>query len=290
VSGGATIQLQRVPLAAEDGPRAGSVVVVSLAREEAANSFNAALIGELTAALMGLAKDDDARVIVLRGKGKHFSAGADLNWMRAAATLTHAENLEDALLLTQLYEALANLPQPTVGVAFGSTMGGGVGLLAACDVVVADAAARFSLSEVRLGILPAVIMPYVARKLAPGSLRRLMLTGRIFGADEAEHVGLVARIAAAGTLATAVLEEVDALLAAAPTAQAAIKRLHSHLMRNGLAQGPYTAEAIAAARVSQAGQAGLAAFFAKTKAPWTARADVAAWMRVFGATAGGAVV
>jgi methylglutaconyl-CoA hydratase len=283
------IQVDQVPLVAE-GDSGGHVTVVSLARESAANSFNAELIAELTRTLEGLAKQSDVRAVVLRGKGKHFSAGADLNWMRAAATLTHAENLEDALRLTQLFEALASLPQPTVAVAVGSTMGGGVGLLAACDVVVADAAARFSLSEVRLGILPAVIMPYVARRIVPGALRRLMLTGRIFGADEAERVGLVTRVAAAGALATTALEEVDALLAGAPSAQAAIKRLHTHLMRNGLAQGPQTAEAIAAARVSEAGQAGLAAFFAKAKTPWAARVDVAAWTRVLGPSEGAPVV
>lgn len=246
------------------------VAVISLNRPEAANSFNDAVIDEMVAHLETVRGTKNVRACVLRGKGKHFSAGADLGWMKAAAKLGFDENTKDAQSLTRLFEALSTLPIPTLGVITGSAFGGAVGLTACCDVALASEKARFALSEVKLGLLPAVILPYLARKMRPGQLRRLALTGKIFSAQEAYEYGLVERVAGEENLEQAIREELDLLLAGSPEAQAAVKALHSKIVTDSLKQGPHTAEAIAKARTSQAGQAGLQSFFDKTAAPWAA--------------------
>jgi methylglutaconyl-CoA hydratase len=264
-SGGVT-ELRRIPLQ----PAAGDehVAVLALNRPEAANSFNDAVIRELVAHLKELKETPACRALVLRGKGRHFSAGADLGWMKASAQLGYDDNIRDAKGLIDLFESLANLPMPTLAVVTGSAFGGAVGLTACCDVAIAAESARFCLSEIKLGIIPAVILPYLARKMAPGQLRRHALTGRIFDAREAERFGLVQRVAPDAELEAAVREEVNGVLAGAPTAQAAVKVLHQRIVRESLAQGPHTAEAIAALRVAPAAQAGFAAFFAKQPVPW----------------------
>lgn len=252
---------------------AGSIAVLSIDRPEAANAFDAAVITALTKGLLAVTEQaksqpGSVRALVLRGQGKHFSAGADLNWMRAAAKLSYADNLRDAGTLTTLFESLANLPIPSLALVQGSAFGGAVGLAAAADIVIAEKTAKFALSEVRLGLLPAVILPYLARRLTPQSLRRLALSGRVFTADEAMAAGLVSVLVDAGGLEAAARTELEQLLGGAPEAQAELKSLLSHLAGTGNAQGARTAEAISKLRAGPVGQAGLQAFFEKKPAPW----------------------
>jgi methylglutaconyl-CoA hydratase len=255
-------------------PGGGSVAELALNRPDAANAFNAAMIRELIAhidAVGQAARRGECRALLLRGRGKHFSAGADLAWMQAAAKLTYEGNIQDAEQLTHLFEGLVNLPVPTLAVATGAVYGGAVGLVAACDWAVAAGSAKFCLSEVKLGLLPAVILPYLARKMRPGQLRRHGLSGRIFTAVEAAEYGLVEVVADEPALAATVRAELGTLLQAGPEAQAAFKALHHYVQQDGGKQGEHTAAAIAKARTSAAGQAGLAAFFAKTPPPWVRR-------------------
>lgn len=249
----------------------GTIAVLSLSRPEAANSFNDAVISELVESLAKVQAEKRCRALILRGKGKHFSAGADLAWMRAAQVLSYDANVADAKQLTRLFEALSELRVPTVALVTGSAFGGAVGLTACCDVAIAADSAKFCLSEVRLGLMPAVILPYLARKMQPGQLRRLALSGRVFTAAEALAFGLVQKVAPATKLNEAVHEELEQLLQGGPEAQSALKALFQRVTKDSFAQGPHTAEGIAKLRTGEEGQAGLAAFFAKTLAPWVER-------------------
>jgi methylglutaconyl-CoA hydratase len=244
------------------------VAILTLARPEAANSFNAAVIAELSTHLTRVAGHPDVRCLVLRGAGKHFSAGADLTWMRDAAKLNYAENVADAGRLASMFEALANLRVPTVAVVGGSAFGGAVGLIAACDIAIAASDARFALSEVKLGLLPAVILPYLARRMPGAPLRRWALTGRPFTASEALSAGLLTRVVPAYDLEYAARDEVWALLQGSREAQEEFKNLWNVLAAKDFAQTKEAAEAIARLRTSSGGQAGLSAFFDKKPAPW----------------------
>lgn len=252
------------------GGRQGRIAVLSLSRPDAANSFNAAVISECVAHLKTVAGTKDVRALVLRGKGKHFSAGADLAWMKASAALSYQDNLKDSGHLTELFESLAQVNVPTIAAVHGSAFGGAVGLTACCDIAIATMGARFALSEVKLGLAPAVIMPYLARKMRPGALRRYALTGKIFSADEALAAGLVERVVPEADLDAAVRDELNAILAGSLEAQAATKALLARVIREGHQQAPHTAETIARLRTSPSGQAGLKSFFDKQPAPWAA--------------------
>lgn len=258
-------QLKKVPVAVG---RDDFVAVLTLNRPDVANALSASVITELTIHLQSVATDSHCRALVLRGNGKHFSAGADLGWMKEAAQLDYDGNVRDAEKLIALFEALANLPFPSLACVHGSAYGGAVGLAAACDIVLAVEGARFCLSEVKLGLIPAVILPYLVRKVAPGSLRHWAVSGRLIPTSEALAAGLVQRVVAASELDQALLEELNSLLQAAPEAQAAVKQLLREVIAAGAEQGPYTAAAIAKARVSLSGRTGLAAFFAKSSPSW----------------------
>lgn len=260
------VELKTLPVA--DG-RSDSVMLLSLDRPEAANSFNDAVIRELVQHLRTAKNNPKCRALVIRGKGKHFSAGADLAWMKASANLSLQDNARDARGLIDLFEALADVPFPTVAVVSGSAFGGAVGLAAACDIAVAAESARFCLSEIKLGIMPAVILPYLARKMRPGALRRFGLTGKLFSATEARECGLIERVVKDDELEAAVKEELNLLLQGSPEAQAALKQLIHRVTTDSLKQGSHTAEAIAVMRTSASGQAGLGAFFDKKPAPWS---------------------
>lgn len=268
MSGGSATELAWRTLPAVGG-ESGRLAVLSLNRPDAANSFNDVVIREMIDHLVAVARAKDCRALVVRGKGKHFSAGADLAWMKASAQLGYEDNIKDARNLIGLFEALCHLPVPTLAVVTGSAFGGAVGLTACCDVALASEGARFCLSEIKLGLMPAVILPYLARKLQPGQLRRLALTGRLFSATEAETFGLVQRVASDDRLEQAVREELNGFLAGSPEAQSALKELLHKVQSESLRQGPHTAEGIAGLRVSASGQAGLQSFFDKRPAPWT---------------------
>lgn len=244
--------------------------VLQINRPDQANAFSAVILREITEVLQVAKKDSRLRAIVIAGRGKHFSAGADLQWMQASRHLGLDENFEDAKILTGMFEQVSNMPVPTIAVVQGAAYGGAVGLAACCDVVIAAESAKFCLSEVRLGLLPAVISPYVARRIGLSQLSRFGLTAKVISAEEALRIGLADRVVQGPSeaLEQAVREELNLILAAGPGAQIQLKKLVGELRERKLVQGDYTAEAIAAARRSEQGQQGLDAFFAKRKAPW----------------------
>jgi methylglutaconyl-CoA hydratase len=238
--------------------RDGPVLRVTLARPERRNAFDAALIAELTQAFSDVG---DARAVVLAGEGESFCAGADVEWQRSSIDLSYDDNVEDALRLYRMCEAIDGCPAPVVAQVHGYALGGGAGLVACADVAVAAEDAIFGFTEVRLGIVPAVISPFVLAKIGPGAGRRWFLTGERFGADVALRIGLVHEIAA--DPAEAVERIVDALLAGGPEAVRGAK-----LLVRERPTGRETAEIAAARRTSEEGQAGLRAFLDKGTPPW----------------------
>lgn len=252
------------------------IAALTLDRPERHNAFDDGLIGELLEALHRLAADDSVRAVVLRAAGKSFSAGADLNWMRRMADYDEAQNRADAMQLAELMRCLNTLPKVTVACVQGAAFGGGVGLIACCDIALASESARFSLSEVRLGLIPAAISPYVVRAIGERAARRYMLTAERFDAAEARRLGLVHEVVAAEQLDTRLQALLDILLQAGPAAQAAAKDLI--LAVAGKPVDPVlvedTAARIAAIRASREGREGLAAFLEKRKPDWVDKSDV----------------
>ena len=254
-----------------DSPAAGDVAVLTLNRPEQANALSPEMLEDLSRATVLIKRNPNARAALLMGKGKHFSAGADLGWMKASAALDFAANVADSEKLLHAFEALATLEIPTIALVHGAAYGGAVGLVAACDFAIACDSARFCLSEVKLGLLPAVITPYLARKIPHGDLRRLALSARIFDAEEALRCHLVTRVCTHEQRDLVIREELNPILQGGKSAQGAFKRLLDAVVIESMAQGGYTARAIAAARTSAEGQAGLAAFFAKQSSPWASQ-------------------
>jgi len=243
---------------------------ITLNRPEIHNAFDDRLIAELTTELTGLAQDTAVRAVVLTGSGKSFSAGADLNWMRRTASYGEAENLADARALARLMATLNELPKPTIARVNGTALGGGTGLVACCDIVIASAEAVFGTTEVRLGLIPSVIGPYVVAAIGVRQARRLMLTGERLGAAEAARIGLVHEMVAADALDGAVQTILAHLLKGGPNALAAAKALVRGLA--GRPIGPElidnTAERIAALRATPEAREGVTAFLAKRPPSW----------------------
>jgi len=248
----------------------GGVAVLAINRPDVHNAFNETVIARLTAALIALGDDPRVRVVVLRGRGRSFSAGADLDWMQRLGQLSEAENLADAQALARLMQTLDRLPKPTVAAVQGPALGGGVGLVACCDIAIASDTASFGLTEVRLGLIPAVISPYVVAAIGERACRRVFLTGERFGAAEALRLGLVNAVVAPEALDGAVVEAAGRLCAGAPEAQAAAKALLFTVARRptDTAVIQITAEAIARRRASAEGREGVAAFLAKRQPAW----------------------
>jgi len=247
------------------------IATVTLNRPEVHNAFDDATVAALTDAFSGLAADETVRVLVLTGAGRSFSAGADLNWMRAMAGYSKEENIADAERLANMLYALDMMPKPTVARVNGAALGGAVGLIGACDIAIAADRAVFGVTEVRLGLIPAVISPYVARSIGPRHARRFALTGERFGADEARHIGLVHETAPEAGLDAAVEAVLSDLLAGAPGAQADCKKLFREVWEQDRISGVVrsdTAWRIAERRGTDEAQEGMAAFFEKRKPSW----------------------
>lgn len=246
------------------------VARLTLTRQEVHNAFNDRLIAELTTALKGLESDPRVRLVVLAAEGKSFSAGADLNWMRAMAAYSEAENLRDSEALATLMRTLDRLAKPTLALVQGPAFGGGVGLVACCDIALAVDSASFALTEVRLGLIPSVISPYVIAAIGQRAARRYFLTAERFSAEEALRLGLVHKVVAADRLEQSAERLIDTLLAGGPLAQQAAKRLIFDIgarpLDDELVQE--TARRIASIRVSAEGQEGLSAFLEKRKPAW----------------------
>lgn len=250
--------------------RDGQVARLRLNRPELHNAFDAVLIAALTGALEAIANDDSVRVVVLEGEGTSFSAGADLNWMRGMAAASEAENRDDALALARLMRALDELPRPTIARVHGAAFGGGVGLVACCDIAIASTEAKFGLTESRLGLLPAVISPYVIEAIGPRQARRWFATAEMFDAATALQVGLLHQVVPGADLDAAVERQVDLLLKAGPvaaaSAKALVRRVAGQHYRDRLDAD--NAALIARLRVSDEGQEGLGAFLDKRKPRW----------------------
>ena len=247
------------------------VATVTLNRPEAHNAFNAEVIERLSEVLGDLAGADGVRVVLLEAVGKSFSAGADLNWMKHAADFTREENREDARALAEMLRRLNTLPKPTVALVQGAAFGGGVGLMAACDMVVAVRGAEFSLSEIKLGLIPATISPYVIAAIGERQARRYFLTGERFDADEACRIGLVHEVVEdAAALDAAGERIVERLFAAPPGALAAAKDLIAAVAGRPIDADVIedTARRIAERRTHAEAREGIAAFLEKRKPDW----------------------
>jgi len=251
--------------------RRQAVVTITLNRPEVHNAFDETLIAELTAGFTEAAADPDVRAIVLQGAGPSFCAGGDLNWMARMAAYSHAENLADAQALQGLFEAIVECPKVTLAQVHGAAMGGGVGLVAACDIALAAEEARFAFSEARIGLAPAVIAPYVIQKIGMGAARALFVTGERFGADEALRIGLVQQVVPSGELEAVAQRKVEGVLQAGPEAVAAAKRLLRAIAgKTPPEAAEATAECLAALRASPEGQEGIRAFLEKRKPDFAA--------------------
>lgn len=248
---------------------ADGVLTVTLDRPDVHNAFNDELIAEAIDLFSNI--DEQAvRAIVLEGSGKNFCAGADLNWMSRMMSYTREENVRDSSLLAKMYALIDSCPLPVVGRIRGAAIGGGVGLVSVCDIAIAMNDSMFGLSEVKLGILPAVISPYVIAKIGPTHARALFLTGERFEAERALRIGLVHRVVeSVEELDAAIYETVTQLRTSGPKAVRACKALIMHVASHDLAASvPYTIEAISERRVSAEGQEGMKAFLEKRKAEW----------------------
>jgi methylglutaconyl-CoA hydratase len=249
------------------------VTTLTLNRAEKHNAFDDAIISELTDKLVKLDNDKSVRVVVLTGAGKSFSAGADINWMRASAQYDEARNIEDALKLAELMSTLDGMRIPTIARVNGAAFGGGVGLIACCDIAVASTAAKFSLSEVRLGLVPSVISPYVIAAIGAHNARRYFLTADAITADKAREIGLIHEVSETEKQDAAVEREVALFLKGGPKALTAAKNLIagqvalSTSARRNLRSK--TAKILAQLRVSNEGQEGLSAFLEKRLPNWT---------------------
>ena len=250
--------------------RDGSVARVRLDRPELHNAFDAHLIAELTRTLVELGADPQLRVVVLEGAGASFSAGADLHWMRDMASASEAENRDDALALARLLRTLDTVPKPTIARVHGAAFGGGVGLVAACDIAIGVPEAKFGLTESKLGLLPAVISPYVIAAIGARQARRWFATSEIFDAAQAHRIGLLHEIVAAETLDATVQRQIELLLKAGPLAAASAKTLvrETTEARDANAIDAANVALIARLRVSPEGQEGIAAFLEKRKPAW----------------------
>lgn len=247
--------------------------VITLNRPEVHNAFDDALIETLNAALEKLDGDGAVRIVVLAAEGRSFSAGADLRWMQRMAGYSESENLEDARRLANLMRTLRRMRKPTVARVQGSAFGGGVGLVACCDIAVASEGARFALTEARLGLIPSVISPYLSRAMGERHARRYMLTGERFGAEEAYRLGLIHEVVPESVLDERVQTLVSIMLENGPGAMAAIKTLMDRVAGGPLddAMIEDTAKRIAKLRATEEGKEGVTAFLEKRKPRWPKR-------------------
>ena len=246
------------------------VETVTLNRPEVRNAFNDEVIAELTAVFLELAKRDEVRCIVLAGNGPAFCAGADLNWMKRMAGYTREENLADATQLARMLEVLFHCPKPTIAKVQGDVYAGGTGLVAACDMAVSVDTAQYCLSEVKLGLIPATISPYVIRAMGARAAHRYFLTAERFSAAEALRIGFVHEVVQSQELDGKVAEIAQALVNAGPEAVKACKKLlhdvAGHEITAGLVRK--TVEGIADIRASDEGREGVQSFLAKRKPSW----------------------
>jgi methylglutaconyl-CoA hydratase len=250
--------------------RAGKVATIWMNRPAVLNAFDEQLIAELASACEELDADASVRVVILAGRGKHFSAGADLNWMKRAAQFTHEQNIEDARKFANMLRTLSEMSKPTIARVQGAALGGGTGLTAACDMAIASSDALFSTSEVKFGIIPSAISPYVLRAIGPRHALRYFQSAERISADRALEIGLVGEVVPLAELDTSVGKLVDALLQGGPQAQKAAKELivavNGKTIDKNISEE--TAQRIARQRATDEAKDGIAAFLEKRSPNW----------------------
>ena len=251
----------------------GGVARVALNRPDVHNAFDETLIAELTHVVRTFDADPSIRVLILEGRGKSFCAGADLHWMKKMAGFTQSENLADANSLAAMLSALNGMSKPTIARVHGAAYGGGVGLVACCDIAIGTPQASFALSETRLGLIPAAISPYVIEAIGARAARRYFLSAERFGAEEARRLGLLHELVAEAELDAAVDRLIATLVDAGPQAQAEAKLLIRAVAQRPIDQGVIgdTAKRIARVRATPEGKEGVAAFLGKRKPAWVSR-------------------
>lgn len=249
------------------------VARVTLNRPEMHNAFDDVLIDDLDKTFARIDNDDAVRVVVLAANGKSFSAGADLNWMKRMATYDRGDNVADAIRLGELMHRVATLSKPVIGLVQGAAYGGGVGLVACCDISIASARASFCLSEVKLGLIPAVISPYVVEAIGARQARRYFVTAERFNAEEAYRIGLVHAVVAEDGLDAAGNDITELLMANGPRAMASAKDLIASVAHRPIDRGVIeeTARRIADARAGIEGREGVSAFLEKRPPDWAAK-------------------
>lgn len=249
--------------------RQKSWVRVTLSRPDVHNAFNSQMIRDLTETFRKITSDRTIRGVTLSGSGKSFCAGADLEYMKSMADFSRDENLKDARALFEMFEMIFDCPVPVLGLVHGNVMGGGLGLTACCDIVAAEQNTKFCFSEVKIGIVPAVISPFVLKKASPHFAREVMMTGEIFNAGKAEKMGLVHFVGEAEEAADFIAGKVDFIQAAGPEAVRSTKRLLTDsAFSNWERMKDETIELIAERRTSTEGQEGIRAFLDKRKPNW----------------------
>jgi len=243
---------------------------ITLNRPDVHNAFNATMISEIADALDRIKSARSVHVVVLTGKGKSFCAGADINWMREIIHYTYEQNLEESLQLAEALHKLYTLPKPTVAMVNGTAIGGGNGFLAACDIAIATQEAKFGLSEVKIGLVPAAISPYVIRKIGESKAREYFLTGKRITAVMAQEIGLINEVVPQEQLEDKVEEMVGLLLTSGPEALANCKELIFRVPQMSLEEAKdFTARMIANLRISEEGQEGMTSFLEKRKPKWS---------------------
>ena len=252
-----------------------NVALVLLNRPDVHNAFNDDLIKQVTETFTELGQRDDVRAVVLAGSGKSFCAGADLNWMKRMVQYSYEENLADARAVGRMFFAIATCPKPVIARVHGAALGGGAGLVAACDIGIAVESVQFGFTEVKLGIIPAIISPFVIAKIGPGRAREFFITGERFLAPIAMNIGLIQHVVSHDLALDALVEsKISQILTSAPGAVAAAKELvfsmAAHTLENSLV---FASEMIARARAGQEGQAGMRAFLERQKPPWIEKSN-----------------
>jgi methylglutaconyl-CoA hydratase len=247
-----------------------NVAFVVLDRPEIHNAFNDELVKGVTDAFFELGRRNEVRVVVLAGNGKSFCAGADLNWMKRMVQYTYEENLADAKAVGRMYLAIAKCPKPVIARVHGAALGGGAGLVAACDIGVAVESVQFGFTEVKLGIIPAIISPFVLARVGPGRAREFFITGERFLAPVAMNIGLIQHVVSHEPALDALIDsKISQILTSAPGAIAAAKELIFGVAARTLESSlDFAAEAIARARASTEGQGGMQAFLDHQRPPW----------------------
>jgi len=243
---------------------------VLLNRPDVHNALNEKLMKELTACFKKLRDDKKVRVIILTGNGKSFCAGADLNWMKSMVNYSMNENTKDSNLLLDLYETIYSCPKPVIGRVNGHAFGGGLGLFAVCDIVISIPDCKFAFSEVNLGIIPAVISSYVAKRIGLSNMRRLFITGELFNSEYAQKIGLIDFVVPEKKFDEEVQKYVKILLSSGPKAVSEVKKLVDSLEKMQLEKyKQHSVKKISELRVSKEGQEGINAFLEKRKSKWS---------------------